>query len=62
VQFTDKMLKAIPAVTDKPVRFLVNAHWHGDHTGGNENIGKGGTIIDMAAKGTKSTKIKFQGM
>jgi glyoxylase-like metal-dependent hydrolase (beta-lactamase superfamily II) len=42
---TDKILKAILAVTDKPVRFLVNTHWHYDHTGGNENIGKGGTII-----------------
>ena len=42
---TEKILKAISAVTDKPVRFLVNTHWHGDHTGGNENIGKGGTII-----------------
>jgi len=42
---TDKILVAISAVTDKPVQFLVNTHWHGDHTGGNENIGKGGTII-----------------
>lgn len=42
---TDRILKAISAVTDKPVRFLVNTHWHYDHTGGNENIGKGGTII-----------------
>jgi glyoxylase-like metal-dependent hydrolase (beta-lactamase superfamily II) len=42
---TDRILKAISAVTDQPVRFLVNTHWHGDHTGGNENIGKGGTII-----------------
>ena len=42
---TDKILKAISAVTDQPVRFLVNTHWHMDHTGGNENIGKGGTII-----------------
>ena len=42
---TDKILVAISAVTDKPVRFLVNTHWHGDHTGGNENIGKDGTII-----------------
>ena len=42
---TDKILKAISAVTDKPVRFFVNTHWHGDHTGGNEAIGKGGTII-----------------
>ena len=42
---TDRILEAISAVTDKPVRFLVNTHWHYDHTGGNENIGKGGTII-----------------
>jgi glyoxylase-like metal-dependent hydrolase (beta-lactamase superfamily II) len=42
---TDKILKAISAVTDKPVHFLVNTHWHYDHTGGNENIGKGDTII-----------------
>ena len=42
---TVKILKAISAVTDKPVRFLVNTHWHMDHTGGNENIGKGGAII-----------------
>ena len=42
---TDKILEAISTVTDKPVRFLVNTHWHGDHTGGNENIGKGGTVI-----------------
>ena len=42
---TDKILKSISAVTDEPVRFLINTHWHGDHTGGNENIGKGGAII-----------------
>ena len=42
---TDKILAAISAVTEKPVRFLVNTHWHGDHTGGNESIGKGGTVI-----------------
>jgi glyoxylase-like metal-dependent hydrolase (beta-lactamase superfamily II) len=42
---TEKILKAISKVTDKPVRFLVNTHYHMDHTGGNENIGKGGAII-----------------
>ena len=33
------------AVTDDPVRFLVNTHLHGDHTGGNENFGKRGAIV-----------------
>lgn len=42
---TDKILKAISEITDKPIRFLLNTHWHMDHTGGNENIGKQGAII-----------------
>lgn len=42
---SEKILTAIRAVTDKPVRFVLNTHWHGDHTGGNENFGKTGAII-----------------
>lgn len=42
---TPKILAAIGTVTAKPVRFVVNTHWHGDHTGGNENFGKGGALI-----------------
>jgi cyclase len=42
---TDKIRAAIAAVTDKKVRFLLNTHWHGDHTGGNENLGKTGVVI-----------------
>jgi cyclase len=40
-----KILAAVKAVTDQPVRFLVNTHWHGDHTGGNPQFGRDGTII-----------------
>lgn len=40
-----KISAAIKAITDKPVKFLINTHWHGDHTGGNENFGKTGVII-----------------
>ena len=42
---TDKILAAIKALSDKPVRFVINTHWHGDHTGGNENLGKAGAVI-----------------
>lgn len=42
---TPKINSAIDAVTDKPVRFVINTHWHGDHTGGNENFGKAGAVI-----------------
>jgi cyclase len=40
-----KLAAAIKQVSDQPVRFLVNTHVHGDHTGGNENFGKMGAII-----------------
>ena len=42
---TEKIMAAIRALTDKPVRFVLNTHWHGDHTGGNENFGKAGAMI-----------------
>lgn len=42
---TPKILAAIAKLTDKPVKFVLNTHWHGDHTGGNENLGKTGAII-----------------
>jgi cyclase len=42
---TPKITAAIKALTDKPVKFVLNTHWHGDHTGGNENFGKAGALI-----------------
>ncbi len=42
---TPAILKTIRSVTDQPVKFVINTHWHGDHTGGNENLGKTGAII-----------------
>jgi glyoxylase-like metal-dependent hydrolase (beta-lactamase superfamily II) len=42
---TEKIKTAIAALSDQPVRFLLNTHWHPDHTGGNENMGKTGTVI-----------------
>ena len=42
---TDKIVAAIREVSDEPIRFLVNTHMHPDHTGGNENFGRMGTLI-----------------
>lgn len=42
---TDKILAAVGKISDQPVRFVLNTHWHGDHTGGNENMGKKGALI-----------------
>ncbi|PZD75176.1 Metallo-beta-lactamase type 2 [Acaryochloris thomasi RCC1774] len=42
---TEKIKAAIAEITDKPIRFLLNTHWHGDHTGGNENLGNAGVVI-----------------
>jgi glyoxylase-like metal-dependent hydrolase (beta-lactamase superfamily II) len=42
---TPKILAAIAQLTDKPVRFVVNTHWHGDHTGGNEHMGQAGALL-----------------
>ena len=42
---SDKILAAVRKITDKPIQFLVNTHWHGDHVGGNENFAAGGTVI-----------------
>ncbi len=42
---TDKIKAAITKLSDKPIRFLFNTHFHGDHTGGNENFAKAGVAI-----------------
>ena len=42
---TPKILAAVATVDPGPVKFLINTHWHGDHTGGNENLGKAGAVI-----------------
>lgn len=42
---TPKIIAAIKKLSDQPIRFVINTHWHGDHTGGNENLGKLGTTI-----------------
>lgn len=40
-----KLRTALAALSKKPVRFVVNTHVHGDHTGGNEMLGGAGAVI-----------------
>jgi cyclase len=42
---TPKITAAIAQITPKPVKFVLNTHWHSDHTGGNETLGKAGALI-----------------
>ncbi|MFM9978116.1 MAG: MBL fold metallo-hydrolase [Sphingomonadaceae bacterium] len=42
---TAKIAEAVASLGATPVKFLINTHWHFDHTGGNENFGKAGAVI-----------------
>src|SRR5216684_221196 len=40
-----KIKAALKGITDKPLKFVLNTHFHGDHTGGNAQFGTDATII-----------------
>jgi glyoxylase-like metal-dependent hydrolase (beta-lactamase superfamily II) len=42
---TEKMKSVIANITNKPIKFVINTHWHPDHVGGNERLGEAGAII-----------------
>ncbi|MBI1731604.1 MAG: MBL fold metallo-hydrolase [Gammaproteobacteria bacterium] len=42
---TPRIKEALAAISGRPVRFVINTHWHGDHTGGNENLAREGTVV-----------------
>ncbi len=42
---TARIKAAVAKLSKAPVRFVLNTHWHGDHTGGNENLARDGTVV-----------------
>ena len=42
---SEKILSAVADIDDGEIKFLVNTHYHGDHTGGNEAMGEQGALI-----------------
>ena len=42
---SEKILDAIEGLSDQPLRFVINTHQHGDHVGGNQNMGREGAVI-----------------
>jgi cyclase len=45
VELGPKIEAALKTISDKPVKYVLNTHWHGDHTGGNAYFGKSAIII-----------------
>jgi cyclase len=41
----DKIKAAISAISNEPIKYLINTHYHGDHTGGNEPFAKDGVTV-----------------
>ena len=41
----DNMMEMISTITDQPVKYVINTHFHGDHTGGNERAQADGTVV-----------------
>jgi cyclase len=44
-ELAPKLRAAIALLTDKPIRFAINTHWHFDHTGANAALGRTGTLL-----------------
>src|SRR5690554_7361840 len=54
---SEKILAAIEKLSDKPIRYIVNTHHHGDHTGGNANLRLAGRMVSGGNIDRKSTRL-----
>jgi glyoxylase-like metal-dependent hydrolase (beta-lactamase superfamily II) len=54
-----QLLEAVGRVSKGPIRFVVNTHWHPDHTGGNEALAKAGATI-IAHEGVRDRMLQPQ--
>jgi len=63
---TPKIKAAIAKLRKMPIKFVLNTHWHFDHTGGNENFGKAGALIvahdNVRKRMSTAQLIEFLGM
>lgn len=44
-RFAASLLEAVAGISPAPVRFVINTHWHPDHTGANESVARSGGVI-----------------
>ncbi|WP_024771605.1 MBL fold metallo-hydrolase [Aquimarina macrocephali] len=58
-RLSDKILTNLKTISDQPVTMVINTHYHGDHTGGNENMANRGATI-FAQKNVRSRMEKGQ--
>jgi glucose/arabinose dehydrogenase/glyoxylase-like metal-dependent hydrolase (beta-lactamase superfamily II) len=49
---TPQIRQAVASLSSQPVRYVINTHWHGDHTGGNEALGEVGAVV-LAHEGVR---------
>lgn len=64
-KLADQIRAAIEKLSTSQVKFVLNTHWHGDHTGGNEDFGRDATIIahdNVRVRLSKSEVIKLFNM
>lgn len=63
-ELSTKIVTAIAELTDQPVKFVVNSHFHYDHTDGNESFGRAGAYIvaqDNSRRRMESTQVLSNG-